>query len=153
MHFDNPSAVSMAFSPQKNKHGESNIGVSHKERSHWQNPHVLDGLSVSSLVQAVGASDRKIVNITKPVYSNGRFVGLAVAALDLEQIAAQVLKGFATDAYQIGISAGTEKSSFLPESRFRFTISRLKKEPIAALLSRMRSTTVMSDLWLSRIGL
>lgn len=103
MHFDNPSAVSMAFSPQKNKHGESNIGVSHKERSHWQNPHVLDGLSVSSLVQAVGASDRKIVNITKPVYSNGRFVGLAVAALDLEQIAAQVLKGFATDAYQIGI--------------------------------------------------
>lgn len=32
-------------------------------------------------------------------------------------------------------SAGTEKSSFLPESRFRFTISRLKKEPIAALLS------------------
>ena len=42
-------------------------------------------------------------NITKPVYSNGRFVGLAVAALDLEQIAAQVLKGLATDAYQIGI--------------------------------------------------
>ena len=64
MHFDNPSAVSMAFSPQKNKHGESNIGVSHKERSHWQNPHVLDGLSVSSLVQAVGASDRKIVNLS-----------------------------------------------------------------------------------------
>lgn len=103
MHFDDPSAVSVAFSPRKNKRGESNIGVSHKDRSHWKNPYVKDGISVSGLVQAVGASDRKIVNITKPVYSNGRFVGLAVAALDLEQIAAQVLKGLATDAYQIGI--------------------------------------------------
>ena len=103
MHFDDPSAVSVAFSPRKNKRGESNIGVSHKERSHSKNPYVKDGISVSGLVQAVGASDRKIVNITKPVYSNGRFVGLAVAALDLEQIAAQVLKGLATDAYQIGI--------------------------------------------------
>lgn len=95
MHFDDPSAVSVAFSPRKNKRGESNIGVSHKDRSHWKNPYVKDGISVSGLVQAVGASDRKIVNITKPVYSNGRFVGLAVAALDLEQIAAQVLKGLA----------------------------------------------------------
>lgn len=103
MHFDDPSAVSVAFSPRKNKRGESNIGVSHKDRSHWKNPYVKDGISVSGLVQAVGASDRKIVNITKPVYSNGRFVGLAVAALDLEQIATQVLKGLATDAYQIGI--------------------------------------------------
>ena len=88
MHFDDPSAVSVAFSPRKNKRGESNIGVSHKDRSHWKNPYVKDGISVSGLVQAVGASDRKIVNITKPVY---------------EQIAAQVLKGLATDAYQIGI--------------------------------------------------
>lgn len=103
MHFDDPSAVSLAFSPQKNSRGESNIGVLHKERSHWRNPHVLEGISVSGLVQAVGASDRRIVNITKPVYSDGRLVGLAVAALDLEQIAAQVLKGLATDAYQIGI--------------------------------------------------
>ena len=103
MHFDDPSAVSVAFSPRKNKRGESNIGVSHKDRSHWKNPYVKDGISVSGLVQAVGASDRKIVNITKPVYSNGHFVGLAVAALDLEQIATQVLKGLATDAYQIGI--------------------------------------------------
>ena len=82
MHFDDPSAVSVAFSPRKTKRGESNIGVSHKDRSHWKNPYVKDGISVSGLVQAVGASDRKIVNITKPVYSNGRFVGLAVAALD-----------------------------------------------------------------------
>lgn len=103
MHFDDASAVSVAFSPEKNKRGESNIGVSHKDRAHWQNLRVMDSISVSGLVQAVGASDRKIVNITKPVYSDGRFIGLAVAALDLEQIASQVLKGLATDAYQIGI--------------------------------------------------
>lgn len=103
MHFDDPSAVSVAFSPEKNKRGESNIGVSHRDRSHWLNPSVKDSLSVSGLVQAVGASDRKIVNITKPIYLDGRFIGLAVAALDLEQIASQVLKGLATDAYQIGI--------------------------------------------------
>ena len=143
MHFDDPSAVSVAFSPRKNKRGESNIGVSHKDRSHWKNPYVKDGISVSGLVQAVGASDRKIVNITKPVYSNGRFVGLAVAALDLEQIAAQVLKGWPRMLIKSAFSAETERLSFLPASRFRFTISRLKKERTAASLSRMPNITVM----------
>ena len=72
MHFDDPSAVSVAFSPRKNKRGESNIGVSHKDRSHWKNPYVKDGISVSGLVQAVGASDRKIVNIQRTFRGFGR---------------------------------------------------------------------------------
>ncbi|MFR1025181.1 MAG: hypothetical protein ACLSE8_01575 [Parasutterella sp.] len=58
------------------------------------------------------------MNITKPVYSNGRFVGLAVAALDLEQIAAQgFIKVWPRMLIKSAFSAETGEVIFLPASR------------------------------------
>lgn len=103
IHFDDAEAVSLAFSPKHNSKGVSNVGVSHKERAHWKTLNLNKPVSVSGLVKAVGASDREIVNVTQPVFKNGKFIGLTVAALDLKHIFREIMTGLPTKEFSISI--------------------------------------------------
>jgi signal transduction histidine kinase len=86
LHFDGADGTSIAFSPRKNAEGESNIGIDHTDRYHWMHRPAEERVHIGNLVQAQGGSDKLIINLTHPIYKNGEFLGLAVAAVDVKAL-------------------------------------------------------------------
>ena len=112
LHIDEKNAKSIAFSPHINLEGESNIGVDHSDRAHWRDRVKNAQTQISGLVRAKGAAVGNIVNLSKPLYENGVFMGLAVCALDLNRLSEKVLAGLPKNVYDIVIFDALGKPIF-----------------------------------------
>lgn len=113
IHIDDASGFSVAFSPRINAAGASNVGVNHQERYHWKMRAAAPGVRISDLVNAQGAANEPIINLSAPILSaQGEPEGYAVAALDLKALAAQVLAASADPRFAIAIADAKGKIIF-----------------------------------------
>ena len=118
IHIDNASGFSVSFSPERNPHGESNIGVDHTGRDHWLNRTTENRVQVSGLVNAQGAATGNIINLSTPIAQYKRIIGYAVAAVNLKKLAEQVLPQSSPERYEIAIADGSGKIIFSTSRHF-----------------------------------
>jgi len=88
LHFSDAKGRTLAFFPEKNWRGESNVGVDHADRWHFVEIQRQGGSVISPVFKAVGATERQIVSVASPARdAQGRFLGYAAAGLDLGHMA------------------------------------------------------------------
>lgn len=120
VHIDGADARSIAFAPSINDNGESNTGIDHSDRAHWADRTKNTDIQISGLVHAKGAASGTIVNLSKPIYSHEKFVGLAVCALDLEKLSKKVLNNLPQEIYDVVIFDAAGKPIFGSSSTSAF---------------------------------
>lgn len=94
LHYGDANGNVIAFEPPVNAKNESNEGVSHITRDHWNHIHNRDSVYISDVIMATGAADVPIINICAPAINKaGKIIGYAVSALDLKSLYEDVVAG------------------------------------------------------------